>query len=334
MKKRLLIILGFFIGVGLAFSLSVGAQMYIPSVWERSDDDTYVIPIDNDAGTTLNVGATGDRIPYGYFTDLSATNLTITATTTSPLLLDDGTVSAPAYSFMNDSNSGLYRIGADNIGLTLNGSNVVDYATTGVTITGDLTVSGTSSSSLFYAGDGTASLPSYSFASDTDTGIFRLSANELSFGAGGSEGLRIDFNELEVQPLMTLATGPIELEEDAGAVTAINLPVSATPTAGDEMSITFSIDSNSVLTVKALADSSGGVDNLIVYTPDGVNFGIGTSTPATLLDIYSSATSTITIDSDSATQGACLKLSDFDSSDYTYCVVQDGTMSCSVNSCE
>ena len=270
MKKRLLIILGFFIGVGLAFSLSVGAQMYIPSVWERSDDDTYVIPIDNDAGTTLNVGATGDRIPYGYFTDLSATNLTITATTTSPLLLDDGTVSAPAYSFM----------------------------------------------------------------SDTDTGIFRLSANELSFGAGGSEGLRIDFNELEVQPLMTLATGPIELEEDSGAVTAINLPVSATPTAGDEMSITFSIDSNSVLTVKALADSSGGVDNLIVYTPDGVNFGIGTSTPATLLDIYSSATSTITIDSDSATQGACLKLSDFDSSDYTYCVVQDGTMSCSVNSCE
>jgi len=266
MKKRLLFALISFLVVFSAIIVlnSVQAQIMPPIAFPDANEDWQPI--------TETVGWGTPTVPWaaGYFTDLSATNLTVTATTTSPLLLDDGTVSAPAYSFM----------------------------------------------------------------SDTDTGIFRLSVNELSFGAGGSEGLRIDFNELEVQPLMTLATGPIELEEDSGAVTAINLPVSATPTAGDEMSITFSIDSNSVLTVKALADSSGGVDNLIVYTPDGVNFGIGTSTPATLLDIYSSATSTITIDSDSATQGACLKLSDFDSADYTYCIVQDGTMTCSTDSCE
>jgi len=219
MKKRLLFALISFLVVFSAIIVlnSVQAQIMPPIAFPDANEDWQPI--------TETVGWGTPTVPWaaGYFTDLSATNLTVTATTTSPLLLDDGTVSAPAYSFMNDSNSGLYRIGADNIGLTLNGSNVVDYATTGVTITGDLTVSGTSSSSLFYAGNGTASLPSYSFASDTDTGIFRLSANELSFGAGGSRGLRIDFNELEVQPLMTLATGPIELEEDSGAVTAINL---------------------------------------------------------------------------------------------------------------
>jgi len=286
MKRHLLKICSILMFLSIIFGINTiyaapGFPVMIPGTIP-SDDGTYAITIQNANETaSINLGATADSIPFGYFDELSVTTTT------------------------------------------------ADYAEFGTIV-----VDVVASSTVFYAGNGTAAAPSYTFASDTDTGIFRLSANELSFGAGGSEGLRIDFNELEVQPLMTLATGPIELEEDSGAVTAINLPVSATPTAGDEMSITFSIDSNSVLTVKALADSSGGVDNLIVYTPDGVNFGIGTSTPATLLDIYSSATSTITIDSDSATQGACLKLSDFDSSDYTYCVVQDGTMSCSVNSCE
>jgi len=93
-----------------------------------------------------------------------------------------------------------------------------------------------------------------------NTYITESSDNELSLIAGGTEGLRIDFNELEVQPLMTLATGPIELEEDSGAVTVINLPVSSTPTDGDEESYTFAIDSNAVLKIYGQADSAGGSD--------------------------------------------------------------------------
>jgi len=132
----------------------------------------------------------------------------------------------------------------------------VDGAMTAGTITSDAGVSGT----ILYAGDGTAAAPSITFTSDTDTGLFRLSADELSLGAGGDEGLRIDYNELEVQPLMTLAVGPIELDEDSGAVTLVNLPVSATPADNTEESYSFAIDSNPVLTVYGLADSSGGTD--------------------------------------------------------------------------
>ena len=51
--------------------------------------------------------------------------------------------------------------------------------------------------------DGTAALPAYTFTSDPNTGLELNSADELSLIAGGTEGLRIDFNELEVQPLMT-----------------------------------------------------------------------------------------------------------------------------------
>ena len=50
----------------------------------------------------------------------------------SPIRLVDGTVSAPAYSWVNDTDCGFYRIGANNIGLSLNVTKVVDYTTNGI----------------------------------------------------------------------------------------------------------------------------------------------------------------------------------------------------------
>lgn len=44
------------------------------------------------------------------------------------------------------------------------------------------------------AGDGTAALPSVSFNSDPDTGMFDAAANTLGFSTGGSERMRIDTN--------------------------------------------------------------------------------------------------------------------------------------------
>ncbi len=54
----------------------------------------------------------------------------------------DGTASLPFYSYSGDPNSGFYRIGADNIGLTLGGTKRVDFAAAGTSVTGTLTTSG------------------------------------------------------------------------------------------------------------------------------------------------------------------------------------------------
>ena len=48
----------------------------------------------------------------------------------------DGTVSAPSISFASDTNTGLYRIGADNLGVAVNGTKIIDVATTGVSVAG------------------------------------------------------------------------------------------------------------------------------------------------------------------------------------------------------
>lgn len=57
----------------------------------------------------------------------------------------DGAVGAPAFSFANDTDCGLYRIGANNIGVAIGGAKVVDYSATGVAVTGTFSASGASS---------------------------------------------------------------------------------------------------------------------------------------------------------------------------------------------
>lgn len=57
----------------------------------------------------------------------------------------NGTVSLPGYSFASDSDTGWYRIGANNIGISCNGAKVLDIGTSGLGVTGNLTVSGAGS---------------------------------------------------------------------------------------------------------------------------------------------------------------------------------------------
>ena len=53
-------------------------------------------------------------------------------------LFADGTAAAPTVSFTNDPDTGLYLIGANNIGVAANGAKVLDVASTGLTVTGAL----------------------------------------------------------------------------------------------------------------------------------------------------------------------------------------------------
>ena len=74
-----------------------------------------------------------------------------------------GVVSAPAYSWASDNNTGIYRIGANNIGVAADGAKVLDIATTGLTVTGALsatTVSFSNALPVASGGTGLTSTPS------------------------------------------------------------------------------------------------------------------------------------------------------------------------------
>ncbi len=91
-----------------------------------------------------------------------------------------GTAALPSYSFTGDPDLGIFRVSADRIGISSNGALRWDVSANFITTT--LNTRGP---------DSTALLPTYSFASDPDTGVFNVSADILGIAAGGVEGLRV-----------------------------------------------------------------------------------------------------------------------------------------------
>jgi len=66
-----------------------------------------------------------------------------TITATSKVSLPAGSDSAPSLTNTEDTNTGIYFPAANNVGVTANGTLIVDVRTTGVNITGGINVSGT-----------------------------------------------------------------------------------------------------------------------------------------------------------------------------------------------
>ena len=92
-------------------------------------------------------GSVDPRMPAPVAGAFLAWNSAGTAVTTSTdtaaqWLGGNGTASLPYYSFTSDPNSGFYRIGADNIGLTLGGTKRVDFAAATTAFTGEVTATG------------------------------------------------------------------------------------------------------------------------------------------------------------------------------------------------
>ena len=181
--------------------------LMLNSSWDLGSE---AIPIHELVVTTIKASST--------ITD----TLTVTATTTSPLLLDDGTAGAPAYSFMSDPNSGLYRIGADNIGVALGGSLIYDFgatsfdiggmatvtlATGNIATQGDLTTVNASTTLLtvadtLYLGTGTTTA---SNGFDITAGCFALNGTCMSSTVGGTV-TSVDFS---VPTGLAIANNPI-----------------------------------------------------------------------------------------------------------------------------
>jgi len=98
----------------------------------------------------------------------------------------NGTVSAPFYSYTSDPDSGTFRIGANNLGVAVNGAKVLDVGTTGLGVTGTLAassnISGVNGS---FSGAVTATTGTFSGILKTDNSTDATSATDGSLQTDG-----------------------------------------------------------------------------------------------------------------------------------------------------
>ena len=156
-------------------------------------------------------------------------------TTSLNLYTVNGTVGAPAYSFTADTTTGLYRIGAGNLGIAINAANMIDIDSTRFQNAG-----------IYYSAAGTSGAPAYSFTADTNTGLYNSAADTLVVATGGADRLSIN------------TTGITAAIQYLGIAGTFGAP-----------SFSFAADTNTGLynpMADTLAITTGGADRLTINT--------------------------------------------------------------------
>ena len=181
---------------------------------------------------TANVTSFPVPGPIGGTTPNTAQFTTLKLFSTADL--DAGTVSAPGLYLEGETQTGLYRIGANIHGYAVSGSKVLDISSTGLQVTGalsataDVTLAATSNliankSILLADGTvGTATGAIY-FINDTDTGFYRAGANSLGFMGGGTSLGVWSTTGLSVTGLFS-TTGNVGIKGATLSSFALNMP--------------------------------------------------------------------------------------------------------------
>lgn len=286
--------------VNASDQIEVGGPLSVPSGLSMAEDSGVVTALDMPVSSSTT---DGDEMSYTYRID--GTNILKVvaladgagAVDTPQIIASPGAVAgsaaAPLFAF-GDGDTGFYEVSDDSLLVTTGGTGRFYW-------TSNLFRSNVAGGAALLNEVASATNPVLSITGDDDTGIGSNAADQLSLISGGVEALRlIEDTDIEVRIAKNdswvssvdnagtgtvnmfkvgttdeiyvggaLNVGTIEATEDSGPITLVNMPVSATPSDGDEMSYSFMIDSDNILKVKASADSAGGVDEKQVIIAPG-----------------------------------------------------------------
>jgi hypothetical protein len=129
----------------VAVLVVVGGVTYKLATASRNSSGTYTTPSTFVAGNVISAASMNAN-----FADL-ATEMTDSLDRSgkgpmlAPLRITNGTFALPSLTFDTDTDTGIYRIGANNLGVTAAGAKVLDVATTGLGVTGALSITNTGS---------------------------------------------------------------------------------------------------------------------------------------------------------------------------------------------
>lgn len=183
-------LIAFQLSTGNFFTVGLSAPSNVTFTSATYDVDTII-------GSTFSLVSYAPIIQtYVALSGTRTTNLEVTLPATTQL-----------YIISNNTSSGSYNLifnvsGGTSPDVTLSAGQVAIILSDGNT----LYVLSQSTTGTFFANDGSASAPSYSFNNDTTTGMYLIGTSILGFAANGQEFLKLDNSNLSSPQLVTDAT--------------------------------------------------------------------------------------------------------------------------------
>jgi hypothetical protein len=110
----------------------------------------------------------------------------------------DGDAAGPSYSFTSDTDTGLFRAGADQLGFSVGGAVRATLLTTALNMA--VPMQGPS---------GLATGPTFSFSGDPNTGMYSAGADSLGFSAGGTVRLTVNTTDVTVSVPVLVSGGSV-----------------------------------------------------------------------------------------------------------------------------
>jgi hypothetical protein len=220
--------------------------------------------------------------------------------------ISNGSAGAPGLAFTSDTDSGLYRVGANNVGVAVSATLISDWSSANMDMNslpivnvgaagtdfgtdGSLTTAQTVtvSSGVIVAPTGSASAPAYTFASDTDSGFYRIGANNAGVAVSATlisdwSSADMDMNNLPIVNVGAAGT-------DFGTNGALTLAQGLTVSAGGA-NVTGSIDGSADVDVGTWLNLS--VQSTIAITEGSTITPTGTYQPITSTIACTTSTST------------------------------------------
>jgi hypothetical protein len=202
-------------GNPLIFDTAAGTQRL--AIYRTAGAQRWAVGIDGSAESGSDAGSNFVFYTYndaGSFltTALSISRSNNTATFAGGIRSAAGSAASPAFSFSADTNTGFYSGGADIMALSVGGTNRWNWNTAAM-----FSGAGTGSAAMAY-NIGTAAAPSFYFVSDSDTGMYRVGADQLGFSVGGT--LRLDISSTKLTSAVPGQMAIAVSSETTGALTS------------------------------------------------------------------------------------------------------------------
>lgn len=106
----------------------------------------------------------------------------------NPVFFPNGSNALPSMTFTSDPDTGIYRLGINDLGVAAGGVKVLDISIGTLAVTGAIIATSICNfQAAIQVGDGTVSIPGLGFLSDTDTGFYRIGTNNIGISAGGTK---------------------------------------------------------------------------------------------------------------------------------------------------